>query len=166
MKQQEAKRANAEYTITINTPAADIFPLACPVEEEKWIYNWDYTMVYSESGRNELGCVFIETMSARHILGPDSDEKTYWVTTKHDPNEEIRFLLVRSSTVTQLEITIDTIDTRQTRITWNMTMTSIKEEANGKFDESVEERMLLMLTFLGQSLKHYCDTGEKLIISG
>ncbi len=165
VKTQESKRAQGEFSIDIAAPADDIFLLACPVEELKWIDGWDFTMVYSESGKNEPGCIFIEEMTARHVLGPMFHEKTYWITLLHDPKSHaVHFILARSTTLTHLKIHMDRADAGKTKVSWNMTMTSIREDANDAFDEHVADRMTSMLMFLGHSLKHFCETGGKLAV--
>ena len=160
MKKQKSNRSNIELSIDIEAPMEKIFPLACPVEELKWINNWDYTMVYSESGINELGCIFFEEMSARHVVGPGFHEKTFWYTVEYEPDTGlIHFLLVRSSSITDLIINMETIENNLTKVKWNMTITSIDEKANVAFDDNIKDRMKMMLSFLAQSLKHYCETG-------
>ena len=164
MKKQKSNRAKVELSIDMGAPVDEIFPLVCPVEELKWINNWDYTMVYSESGRNELGCIFYEKMSAQHVVGPDFGEKTFWYTIDYNPDSNlVHFLLTRSSTLTDLIIRIESTGNNSTKVTWDMTMTSIDEKANVAFDEKVEDRMKLMLAFLAQSLKYYCETGDMLV---
>ena len=131
MKTQTSKRAGAEFFTDIEAPVEEIFPLACPVAELEWIDNWDFTMVYSDSGRNEPGCIFIEEMSALHLAGPRFGRKTYWITTRHDPAAHVvHFLLARTTTLTSLAVTMDGLGAGTTRVNWNMMMTSISEEAN------------------------------------
>lgn len=164
MKQNNFSREHESFTISINAPAEKIFPLACPVEELKWINGWAYSLVYSNSGKNENNCIFTEKMSAQHIMGAEKSEPTYWITTHYDSeNHIIHWLLMRSSTVTKVEVTMKTVNPQETEVTWDMTITAISNEANSSFDETMKDRMKLMMTFLGHSLKHYCETGIILI---
>ncbi len=159
-------RKHESFSISINSHVDTIFPLACPVEELKWINEWDYGMIYSDSGKNENNCIFTENMSARHIMGTERSEPTYWITTRYDPeNHILHFLLVRSSTVTKLEIIMKAINPKETEVTWDMTITAITEEANAVFDETLKDRMKVMMAFLGHSLKHYCETGTILVFT-
>jgi uncharacterized membrane protein len=166
MAHNNFKREHESFSISINASVEKIFPLACPVEELKWINGWDYTMVYSDSGKNENNCIFTENMSAQHIMGTEKSELTYWVTTLYDQaNQIIHFVLLRSSTVTKLEIVMKTINPQESTVTWDMTITAINGEAGSVFNETLKERMMLMMTFLGHSLKHYCETGTILVFN-
>ena len=48
---------------------------------------------------------------------------------------------------------------------WMLTYTSLNEEGNNIIDESFQDRMLGMLTFLGKSAKHYLETGKILRVA-
>jgi hypothetical protein len=166
MKDKNFKREHESFSLSINAPAEKIFPLACPVEELKWIDDWTYNMIYSNSGKNENNCIFTEKISSPGVMGPEYSEPTYWVTTLYNSKDYIiHWLLVRSSTLTKLEFTLKTIAPRETETAWDMTITAIKDEAISSFDETMKDRMKLMMIFIGQSLKHYCETGESLVFN-
>ena len=52
------KRVQFSHPQLVKAKPEEIFPLLCPVREYDWIPEWDCTMVYSESGIAERGCVF------------------------------------------------------------------------------------------------------------
>ena len=60
------KRVEAAVTREIKASSGNIFPLACPVEELRWIPEWDYQLIYSKSGVNETNCIFNEDKSGAH----------------------------------------------------------------------------------------------------
>ena len=162
VKSDNLYRERETHSLRINAPRDRVFPLACPVEELKWIDGWAYEMIYSESGRNEEDCIFVEEMSAGHIMGPERTGRTFWVTTLYDPpGGIINFLLVRDTTLTRFEILMRDADRNATEVQWRMTITALSEEAHGSFDEGLKDRMRSMMVFLGESLKHYCETGAK-----
>ncbi|MCP4131062.1 MAG: hypothetical protein GY754_08790 [bacterium] len=164
MNNQNFLREQESFSINIKASADSIFPLACPVEEEKWIHGWDYNMIFSISGKNENNCIFSEEMSAGHVQGPEKAESTFWNTTLYNKKDSVvHFLLVRSLTVSKLEITMKETGSGETEVIWSMTMTAVSEEGNSLFDETVKGRMKLMLGFLANSLKHYCETGTMLV---
>jgi len=166
MNHNNFKREHESFSLTINASAEKIFSLACPFEELKWINEWAYAMVYSYSGKNENNCIFAETMSSPVFASTEKTEPTFWVTTLYDSeNYIIHWLLVRNSTVTKLEVTQKAISPEGIVVAWDMTITAIKEEGNSCFDAGLKNRMKLMMTLIGQSLKHYCETGTKLIFS-
>ena len=165
MKYNSFKREHESFSISIDAPVEKIFPLACPVEELKWIDGWAYTLIYSDSGKNENNCIFTETMSAQHVMGTENPEPTCWITTLYDPaNHIIHFILVRTSTVTKLEVAMRTVNPRVTEVAWDMTITAINAGADSILGETTKDRMKLMMAFLGHSLKHYCETGTMLIL--
>ncbi len=158
-----AKRLNRTKQETIKAPAGDIFPLACPVAERDWITGWEFDMVFSESGTNENNCLFTETMTGNHFLGPDNDAPTWWYTMKWDTvNREVHFLLTRDEFFARLDIHMEDDGRENTIVNWDLNVTErISHEALG-YDETTVEKMDLMLWFLAGSLKHYCETGTKL----
>lgn len=161
------QRERETFSITINERAENVFPLACPYEELKWIDGWSYHLIRSESGRNENNCVFSETMSAPHVMGEAFSGPTVWYTTRYDPEDYIiHFLLVRDSSLTKFEISMSDAGGGSTRVHWDMTITAIRPEANTAFDGGMGERMKLMMAFLGETLKHYCETGTMMVVKG
>ena len=165
MNHTNFKREHESFSLSINAPAEKIFPLLCPVEELKWFWNEsDYTMVYSDSGKNENNCIFTEEMSAPFLMASKIAESTYWITTLYDKeNYIVHWVHVRNSTVTKQEVTLKVIGPRETVVTWDKTMTAIKEEANPSFDAEMKPRMKMMMSYIGQALKHYCETGTRLV---
>jgi len=55
------KRVEAAVTREIKASPGNIFPLACPVEELRWIPEWDYQLIYSKIS-NDLSCGSIATL--------------------------------------------------------------------------------------------------------
>ena len=165
MNRNNFKREHESFSLVINASAEKIFPLLCPVEEQKWFWDEsDYSMIYSDSGYNENNCIFLENTSGPFLMKSNMAEPTYWVTTLYDKgNYVIHWVHVRSSSITKQEVSLKVIGPLETEVTWDKTMTAIKEEANSSFDVAMKDRMKLMLTFVGQSLKHYCETGTMLV---
>ena len=55
----KAKHITRSYEQTINADPSTVFDLLCPVKEAEWLDGWDYTLLHSESGLAEEGCVFL-----------------------------------------------------------------------------------------------------------
>jgi len=71
----KSRRLERTYKQLLNGHKEEIIKLLCPVREKEWLNGWDYSMVFSESGLAEKGCVF-ET---------DNDFGKYqWVMTQYD----------------------------------------------------------------------------------
>ncbi len=144
----------------IKAPVGDIFPLACPVEELKWIDGWQYEMVYSKSGGNETHCIFTEAFSGPVLF--DEPVATTWFTTLYDPeNTRVQFVLaVDQKALVKLDIDMADAGDGASPCRWLFTFTTLNEEADKAIDETIEEKIMVILTFLGSSLKHYRETGE------
>jgi hypothetical protein len=46
--------------------------------------------------------------------------------------------------------------------TWHMVFTALDEETNAMAVDTIQAKMELLMTFLADALKHYCETGEML----
>ena len=66
-----------ELNQTIDAPVQEVFPLACPVMEYKWIPDWKCELIHCPNGHAELGVIFREIFSAP-ILADSIAQKTTW----------------------------------------------------------------------------------------
>ena len=157
-----ALRVNSHHEVLIKAPAEAIFPLACPVGELKWIDNWRFDLIYSESGVNENNCIFTEEMSSPVLF--QTGGKIYWHTTLHDREEQrIHFLLIsEGKSLMKWEASFEEREKGSTRVHWNVTLTSLSDEVDRIGERQLQERLFAIISFLGEALKHYCETGEML----
>ena len=158
----ENKRVEAAVTREIKALPGTIFPLACPVEELRWIPDWDYQLIYSQSGVNETNCIFNEDKSG--VLFFEKPLTTTWVTTIHDPdNYRIIFLLnLAGKAVIRLNVRFREVGKKVSSCTWHMVFTALDEETNAMPDDAIRAKLEWVMTFLAEALKHYCETGEML----
>lgn len=156
----EHKRVEAAVTREILASPYKIFPLACPVEELRWIPEWDYQLIYTKSGVNEVNCIFNEDKSGLHFF--EKPITTTWTTTTHDPDRYlvVFHLYLGGKAVIRLEIRLKAVGENLSSSTWHMVFTALDDEVNTMPLETIEARMELMMTFLADLLKHYCETGE------
>jgi hypothetical protein len=70
-------RTTKSYTMCLDAQADAIFPLLCPVREFDWIQPWQCEMVYTDSGRAELDCVFKTNF-------PDDGPEDTWVISRYE----------------------------------------------------------------------------------
>jgi hypothetical protein len=61
-------REMKNYRQTIQATPDQVFPLLCPVREKEWLENWQYQMLYSESGLAETGAVFATTEGTEQAI--------------------------------------------------------------------------------------------------
>ena len=76
-------RVSRAYTMTVEADAQTVFPLLCPVREYDWIEEWRCSMVYSESGVAEVGCVFLTELPGRGV--------ETWIVSRYEPSRAIEF---------------------------------------------------------------------------
>lgn len=159
----KVKRIHVTHEETVNASPEEAFALACPVEELKWIDKWEFQMIYSDSGRNENNCIFREQMSSLFVLN-SPEIATYWYTILYD-KEEYGFhavLVSGENAIGKFEFGVKVLGERKIRACWNLTFTALGEQGNRLFDQGFESRMKGMLSFLGESAKHYLEKGEML----
>ena len=156
------QRVDSSLNDTINAPADKIFKLCCPREELKWIQDWEYDLVYSDSGFNENNCMFYEMVSAEPFIMEALP--TLWVTTCHDPvNRVIHFLLfTESKCVRRFELEFEESDNNTTKANWKMMFTSIDADGPGRPDTEIGAILQGMLRLLFSKLKYYSETGKML----
>lgn len=158
-----AKRISTHFQIQINCRADDVFALACPKEELKWIDHWQYEMIFSESGKNENNCIFKEKMSGLFVLN-EPGMKTVWHTTLYDRSARIFHSLLIFGDVATAKLEFDVTDSDQegVKANWRLTFTTLNDRGNQLADAELKERLFGMLNFLGESAKHYLETGNML----
>ncbi len=154
----QAKRIICTVEEEIKAPLNEIFPLCCPVEELKWINNWEYQLICSDSGVNEKGCIFTEEMSGVLLFG--SPVKTKWITSRHEPDTRIQFVLV-SEEMSVILFDLEFVDQGNglSVVRFQFMYTPLNEDA---IDETTEEKLMFILNSLVSWLKSYCETGEML----
>lgn len=156
------KRVEAFLIKEIKASPQKLFGLACPIEELRWIPDWDYKLVYSQSGINETGCIFTEELSGPHFFGKPLT--TTWITMIHDPTTfRILFLInFDQKAVMRFQLEFREIAERVTRCSWHLVFTAWDEEANALEEKDIRAKLELQMLFLAESLKHYCETGTLL----
>ncbi|MFC1705618.1 hypothetical protein ACFL59_02205 [Planctomycetota bacterium] len=132
-----------------------------------WIDDWQFDLVYSESGRNEEGCIFLEPASGLSILrSPGAN--TYWYTTRFDTDEH-RFeaiWLTQDKTIARWGVSMVAEGGGRTRVSWSLIYTGLRPECSQVIGESgFSERVERVLSFLAASLKHYVETGSCLRVT-
>ena len=145
-------RATRKAVLHLHAPPAKVFPLLCPERERDWIAGWDYTMVYSQSGYAEPGCVFTTTL-------PD-EGMTIWTFTEHVPDRRVVISGVTPGLMSvhwEMDLSEPTPGDTDLAATW--TVTGLSEEGNRFVDTQLDERFSGLMGMIGQSLDHYLRTG-------
>jgi hypothetical protein len=155
----KAKHVTRSYEQTINGDPARIFDLLCPTREAEWLDGWDYTLLYSESGFAEEGCIFLSRQ--------EGEKDTIWMITKRDvQNRKIEF--VRTTPESRIaRLTIVVVEKTATASTVKITyvITALCEAGNEFLEAFTTENFEAGMRFWEASMNHYLETGKKLIKS-
>jgi len=156
------RSVRVSHEIAVEGDADACFALACPVAELRWLDGWSFDLLYSESGRNEDGCIFREPLSGLGVLrSPGAD--TIWYTTLHDEAAR-RFhavLLTPDLMIARFSCEVDDLGDGRALMRWELTHSGLNDQGNAIVAEvGFWERPLGMLQLLARSAKHYLETGE------
>ena len=147
------KRFESTKTVNIKASVKDTMWLPCPVTELKWIPNWSYEMIYSESGVNEVGCIFTETMSGPVYFG--EPVKCYWNTIILNEDTFVAHLSYDDKGAAIYTFTVKDKGDGTVDATWHILLTSY-EETSINMTAGIET----VIEFISNCAKHYLETGE------
>ena len=165
MSDFKAKRIRIANEGQIRAPVSQVFPLACPHEEYKWIDGWDCDIIYSDSGKVENGCIFTEKRSVPLLHDSDGGVTT-WIAVLHDPRTyRLHFVLMTDISAIKYAIEMEDAGDDVTTIKLDFTLTALNQRGNHFIESGGEEKVGMMLAGLGHMLKHYCETGRMLKVS-
>lgn len=153
MEAFQAQRIVREYRDRIEAPAAEVFPLLCPVREHEWLPGWSSRMIYSDSGLIEKDCIFVGS-----FLGNGSD---VWICTAFDPDAFVKeFVIVGSGRrVVNMRVQLKAQADGSTDIAWRTVITPLNEAGNTEVRGLTDEAYQHMMGNLVKCLKYYCATG-------
>lgn len=154
-----ARGAEVRHTERIEADIDEMFRLACPVEELKWIDDWRCVLIHSEGGRNEDNCLFRESQSGLGVLyAPGKD--TYWYTVRFSDHTFQAILHTPGIVMGRFNVVASQEDDGRTRVEWRIRYTGLSEKGNRIIEErSFPDRVRGMALFLGGELKHYLEEG-------
>jgi hypothetical protein len=163
MAHANAVRRTGQHEEIVGASMRSLFPLACPVEEYKWIDGWDFEMVYSECGAMEKHCIFSERLTGAFLFA-DPGIETTWIVCDHDLDRNVMraVLVVGDLAAGMFEVDGHDQHDGAAKVVWNYTITGRSEEGNRALAALERGRIDAMLGVLGKSFRHYGETGEKL----
>ncbi|WP_028315336.1 hypothetical protein [Desulfatibacillum aliphaticivorans] len=147
---------------TLKGSPSEIFPLLCPVLEERWIPGWEYDLLYTQSGVNETGCIFRENMSGPNLF--EEPIPAIWTTILHDPEKtRVEFVICYEGRgVSWSSVQLSPAGEGLTKANWRKELTSLSPKNDRFSDQELHDKMLVSLDFLADALSHYCGTGTML----
>ena len=152
----KARHVTRSYEQTIYADPARVFDLLCPVKEAEWLDGWDCTLLHSESGLAEEGCVFLSRQAG--------EEDTIWMITRRDvQNREIEFVRTTpESRIARLNITVDQNTATASTVKITYVITALCEAGNEFLKAFTQENFEAAMQFWEASMNYYLETGEKL----
>jgi len=152
----KAKHVIRSYVQTIRADPTRVFDLLCPVKEAEWLDGWDYSLLHSESGLAEEGCVFLSRQ--------EGEKDTIWMITRRDVTKrEIEFVRATpESRIARLTITVDEKTTNVSKVRITYVITALCEEGNKFLEAFTQKNFEGAMKFWETSMNYYLETGEKL----
>jgi hypothetical protein len=159
----ENRRVYCTHATQIHAPADKVFTLLCPVAEYDWIDGWDCSLVFTDSGINEEGCIFTEAIMGPVLAG--SPARSTWITNRYDDeNHHIQFVIfIHGLAVIRYDVTLDERDNGLTRVEMRFEITAMDATIGSLGDEEIKTRLMTIVEFLAKALKHYCETGKMMM---
>ena len=164
-----ATRVNHEYTQTNDAPPEKVFPLLCPVREAEWIPGWNYTLIYSDSGVAELGCIFTtrdpvveaEKYSSRSNEHDPASPETTWICTDYDPAAfRIAYVWVKPGReATEIRIQLEKTEDGNTRSHIRFRYTGLSAEGNREVQSYDRAWFEAKMRGWETAINHYLNTG-------
>ena len=154
MTEFQAKRITHQYTQTNIAPPEKVLPLLCPVREADWVPDWQYRLIYSQSGFAEAGCVFTT---------PNEDgSETTWVVTEYDPAKFlVGFVWLNPGLVAaQIRIQLERNSNDQTSAQIRYTYTGLSAAGNAEVDRYDEAWFRDKMQSWETAINHYLRSGK------
>jgi hypothetical protein len=150
------KRVTHEYVQTNFAAPETVFPLLCPVAEQKWVPGWQYRLIHSQSGLAELGCVFITP-------NEDGSEST-WVVTEYDPTKfRVGFVWVNPALVAaQIQIELHAKPEAKTEARIRYSYTGLSEKGNQEVARYDAAWFGHKMEGWEAAINHYLQTGRRI----
>ena len=150
----EPQRVTRSYCMTLHAGVERVFPLLCPVREHEYLDDWNATILYSESGVAEPGCVFQTPKEG----GPP----TTWYIAEHDPaaGKIVFVTFTPASRVSQLAIRVRENSGGATEATFTYTHTAIAPDGRDFVGAFTQDVFLAKMRAFEHKLNEYLESHE------
>jgi len=116
-----ARHVSRTYVHKISAPPEKVFPMLCPVCEKEYVPGWDATIIHSDSGLAEKGCVF-QTPNENSLPAT-------WIITQHDETAgKIQFAIVTpDSHASTLDVSLEPNGKNNSALTFTYTHVALTD---------------------------------------
>lgn len=146
------KRIVRRYTTPLSATPEKVFPLLCPVREYDWIPAWRCTLVHSQSGIAELGCVFTTD------FGPPAGPEV-WVVCLYEKDRRIGFVKTGAHTTTRYTVSLERLESGSV-IQWEQEITSLDDHGEMIVEATSQEVYDQKMSYLNALLDYYLLHGK------
>ena len=154
MNIRKPQRAGHRAVLHIDATPEQVFPLLCPVREVDYARGWQPTLVVSESGVAEAGCIFTT---------PTGDGESIWVITAYEPPNRIAFVKVTPGhTVGEIEFTLAPLPDGTTAASVAYSYTAIGPAGESTVAGFTAEHYAGFMQEMESEMNHYIRTGTML----
>jgi hypothetical protein len=158
----KSKKVKSVTPVSIKAPVDQVFPLASPMEEYKWIPGWKCNLIHCPNDRVELGTIFSEISSAPFLMGSFRG-KTTWTVVLYDLERyKIHFRLDNKNSSSIYKIEFEDNGKGGTGGRLDFTFNATNKKGNRLVEKNLEGKIHVMLSLLNAMLQHYCETNEML----
>ena len=140
------------YRTELSAPPERVFPLLCPVREYDWIPQWRCDLVYTKSGRAELGCVF--RTDFKDHSGPET-----WVVCTYEKNRQIGFVKTGVHSTTRYNVSLGQHQAGS-MIRWEQEITSLDDLGDKVLDKVTENVYEEKMKHINELLEYYLVHGK------
>ncbi len=138
------------------------FSLVCPIAEQAWIDPWFFDLIYSDSGKNESDCIWVEPFTGPIVMSMYSN--TVWYTTLLDfAGRRLHAVLkIGECLICRFVFEVIEPDDGQGLVRWTLTYTGLNAKGNAIMAEGdFRQRASEMPEILAIEAEHYLRTGKK-----
>ncbi len=155
MKISKPNRIKHEYSQILLASPEVVFPLLCPVEEEKWVPGWNPDFVKSFSGVAEHNCVFQTT---------EKSVSSVWIVNCFEPEPLYleMYKVTPGHTVGQLCIQLFAHNQKQTKADISYEYTSLSETGDEFLKNFTSDYYIKFMQNWENAINHFLKTGEKI----
>ena len=158
----KTKTAKCVIPVSIEAPVDRVFPLACPVQEYKWIPGWKCNLIHCPNDRVEEGTIFSEISSAPFLMG-NFRGATTWTAVVHDPEcYKVHYRLENKKSSSIYKIEFEDNGQGGTKGKLDLTYNATNKKGNKLVENDLEVKIQVMLSILHAMLQHYCETNKML----
>lgn len=164
-------RVSHEYTQSNPGSPEQVFPLLCPVREVEWVPDWQYRLIYSDSGVAELGCIFTTPNAMAEPsegqaseAGSSTASETTWICVDYDAAAfRIAYVWINPGRVaTELRIQLEARSDGTTRSHIRFRYTGLSPEGNREVERYDKKWFAQKMHGWESAINHYLRTGEKI----